>query len=120
MSVVQGAAFADFEGTRYLGSDRPTRIRNRYSGNRKQTFTSGRPQACNSTIFKVVQIAETGNGGSAVTDNLTAGEAGLLIRMSRSSRKHMRIDRFSFFSSTRLSAEERTNTMYWRAKKGKF
>ena len=34
---------ADFEGTRYLGSDRPTRIRNRDSGNRKQTFTSGWP-----------------------------------------------------------------------------
>ena len=34
----------DFAGTRYLGSDRPTRIRNRDSGNRKQTFTSGWPE----------------------------------------------------------------------------
>lgn len=36
--------------------------------------------------------------------SLTAGEAGLLMRTSRSSRKHTRIERFNFFSSAFLSA----------------
>lgn len=34
---------------------------------------------------------------------LTAGEAGLVIRMSSNSKKQMRMERFSFFSSTFLS-----------------
>ena len=34
---------------------------------------------------------------------LTASEAGLLMRMSRSSRKQIRMERFNFFSSAFLS-----------------
>lgn len=39
---------------------------------------------------------------------LTAGEAGLLMRMSSSSRKQMRIERFNFFSSAFRSVWKKT------------